>query len=284
MAISDAELKRLGIPKKQWPLARMLHEQQEQVPTPYEQALVDYADTEDDFGIPATGGPKTSAFSYVDDPTDQSSFTMGGQTGGVRFKNGVIANPQTNEIYFPPADDVVGSEPWLRVVQDKWSQEKVNNWRAKLAAFGYQVDKEGPFADDLKGALRDYHHNRYMNYGKPIPLGGAGAEGDREKYGNVTSDAELLQHARGTAVQLLGENASEESIEFLRQREEQLVRKYLRKGKAGPNALGRATAEAANEFEQLPETKLFTNAAADIEENTALKDSLISVAQMIAGL
>ena len=169
-------------------------------------------------------------------------------------------------------------------VQDKWGQDKIDDWRKKLAAFGYQVDKEGPFADDLKTAVRDYHHNRYMNYGKPIPLGGAGAEGEREKYGDVTSDVELEQFARGTAVQLIGSDASEDQVEFIRQRSEHLLRKYLKKGKPGPNALGRATAEATEGFEALPETKLFTNQAADIEKNTALKDSLISVAQLISGL
>ena len=113
MPVSDAELKNLGIPKAQWPLTRMLFEQQETAPTPYEQALEQYADTAGDPGIvPPTGGPKSAAFGYV--APEGPDYTLGAESGGVRFKNGVIANPQTNEIYFPPNETVVGSEPWLR--------------------------------------------------------------------------------------------------------------------------------------------------------------------------
>jgi hypothetical protein len=67
------------------------------------------------------------------------------ETGAVRFNNGVIADPDTQTVIYPPNDPaVVGSPAWLRKVQDEWSEDKVNAWRHRLREYGYDVAKRGP--------------------------------------------------------------------------------------------------------------------------------------------
>jgi hypothetical protein len=97
-------------------------------------------------------------------PSTEKPYTIKRNEAGetlVLYNSGAIANVTTGTVLFPDAKqqrDVKGSPEWLGKVQESWSEDKVAEWRKKLAKFGYLDVAEGGWAQDLVVGLATFHH------------------------------------------------------------------------------------------------------------------------------
>lgn len=219
---------------------------------------------------------------------DQVGDYLVSDTGKIRFKNGVIADPESNNVLFPtPAynpnlENVPGSRPWLLKVQEEWSDKKANEWRKKLLAWGYQpqggLAPKGGMAGDLLDALRMFHTTRYLNYGKPLRM--SPKSGQRQQVMKAI-DRESLRYEVRNMYRTAGMgDPSDQQRDWWGDRVIDLAIRFAREGFDVTQAVSRAQSKVTNEFLEQPETELFMEQGEDQEENRSLLDGLLSVAQV----
>lgn len=214
-------------------------------------------------------------------------------SGRVRFWNGVIMDPGTRTVIFRPNDaEVVGSEAWLRAIQDDWDDKEIGVWRKRLADEGYEVSEKGDWALDLIDALRDYHFNRYLNFGKPQPKGPVNQqmrEAIREQV-DFKSIKEGIKSSWGDAA--FGQPLNDALADYLAERVIRQAAKLKRKhpGWTVGAAIGSpgstetlpsgAFLRVQEEFSEMPEVKAGLREGERIEERTGLRERLETAARV----
>ena len=203
--------------------------------------------------------------------------------GAIQFKNGVIANPDTGELFYPPGESVKGSSTWLREIQDKWSQDKINNARAMLIDNGYgeqfSIGPKGGFDQNLLMALSEFHKARYLNFGKPVPLTTMGEE--RARLGEIISKPEIRNEVRAWFREGFGDDPSDAELEWAVKGMQRIFRKQQKKGVEPERAAGIAGARMQEKFFENPQVKYLRDSD---EENTEARDSLIQIGQAMDSL
>lgn len=243
----------------------------------YRQAQAQYPDAVASATSPIPeGGGLMAAFSYV---PKGNEYAVGGETGAITYKSGVIADPATESVFFPPNDPTVaGSPAWLRKVQDDWSDEKIEKWRRKLSVAGYQVDPSGGYAKDLKDALEEYHHYRYLNYGKPMKLRDGVQEARvRDVYDPVETRADIANVLQ-TVFQ---DEPTEAEVEQFMPAVHKAVKRALRNGKTPEAARLRGEEALADSVLDDPATEKWM----ELEEgSTAMHDSFVNLFSVLKAM
>lgn len=210
-------------------------------------------------------------------------------TGKIMYDNGAIYDPASGRTLYPPDSKtqatIQGSNAWLRDVQDRWSDDKVAEWRKKLANQGYQVVEKGGWGKDLVDALALYHDTRYANFGKAIPLapgakaGGEGAVSIRETFDKKA----LKQQTKGWGYDVFGEDLDDDEAEFFADRILDVAQKLARKHKGEwttEQIHAGAEMRVQKEFAKDPAVSDALEEAEELEGDTAIRDSIISVSQL----
>jgi len=230
--------------------------------------------------------------------TPGERFVQHPDTGWLLFRNGVLVNPADGSVFFEPNSMAPGSPNWLRRVQESWSDEQVATWKRRLAEFGYltpeQAKTKGIDQAFLEG-LRQYHLDRYRNFGKPIPrdLSGAGPGGVGGDFALTARDfqAQIRNDVREQFRRVFGNDPSaaelEEWTRFVTRTALRLQRRYERRGASPEQALSLASTEAEERFiarlEGSPEATFLRESA---DENTSLRDALaaaVAVGRSLGG-
>lgn len=208
-------------------------------------------------------------------------------SGRIMFSNGVIADPSTGELLFPPVgvgrvdpSEVPGSPEWLLKVQKQWTDEKANTWRQRLSEQGYEVAKKGGIAYDLLDALRSYHTNRYLNFGKPIPLT---PRETRKSLRRQIDFQSLKEEVKSWGEVLWSESLDDVSADFFADRTlDVAVRLMKEKGWSSDQAIAGAGLRVQKEFIKTPGVKGALRDAEELEGDTTLRDQMASLSQVVS--
>jgi hypothetical protein len=207
-------------------------------------------------------------------------------TGKIMYENGAIFDPQTGQTLYPPdmqtQVSIQGSNAWLRDVQDRWGEDKVAEWRKRLASQGYDVAEKGGWAVDLVNALKMYHETRYANFGKAIPLTPKGRDGALNIRQTFDKKA-LKAETKGWGYDVFGEDLDDNEAEFFADRildvAQRLARKHGNEWSASQIQEG-AKLRVQQQFVKDPAVADALDEMEELEGNTAIRDSVISVSQL----
>lgn len=210
------------------------------------------------------------------------------KSGVFYFRNGVIADPNTGNVYYPSKDSIAGSPIWMVDAQKNWSLDKVNQWRSQLREVGYDVAKSGAWDSTLNAATQDYYKNKYLNGGNVLPLapGAPGAKPERPPafdlhQMNATIQNQVVQQFQS----VYGQDPTDEELKSWTNRIIQIGMSLQRGGDATrmtPDAaLSEAEARAARSIVHSPEGEA---AIAHADENTTLHDALTTAIAATRGL
>ena len=206
-------------------------------------------------------------------------------TGAIRRAEGVLVDPTATPktgVYFDPSSTAPGSQSWLEDAAN-WKEGKVQKWRERLIGLGYEIPKSGAFDLTFRAALDAYHKNKYF-YGKVLPLNSTdGAGADKAAVTDAYDPVEVRNDIRSTYSEVMGDEPTPAELQRWEKVISKTVGKVLAKGGTATHARYRAQEKFANRFTNDPEAKEFMRAAEEDEENTALRDSLLSVAQIVSG-
>jgi hypothetical protein len=243
----------------------------------YGDALVNYADVANvQFTQQVGTDPELlKHFRGTDQQFTTDSHYVGPQTGAIKYKNGVIADPAAGAVFYPPTEAVPGSPVWLRNAQQRWSKERIHATRDRLKRFGYPVAEKGGWDKELIDSLSEFHRNRYLNFGEALPLQAEEAqERARQLIDPATLDLRIVQQYQA----LYGDDPNDTELKSWRQMVFQEMNERLGKG-ADPE-LALSGAEAAQElaFRRDPQNKYFAESQ---EENTELRDQLLGTFQTL---
>lgn len=251
----------------------------------YQAALTEFQMEKGGAGVPL--GPLLGPGGSL---TKKSGILDVSASGKVMYDNGAIYDPATGQTLYPPnptlAAGIPGSEAWIQDIQDRWSEEKADEWRKKLWDQGYQAAglqaETGGWGHDLLAALRAYHNNRYANNGKVQPLApGAGDIGTREAIRKQTDFKALVNEAKswGDAIEL---DLSDDEAESLADR---LMRKRFVLAREHPEwtmdqiASG-ASMRVQEEFVDAPGVKGAIRDAEEDELDDSLLNDVVSISQL----
>lgn len=211
-------------------------------------------------------------------------------TGKVLYANGVIYDPETKQTLYPPdqnlAADVPGADAWAAKVQDEWTTEQAEKWRQKLWDQGYQgagllQSESGGWGLDLVNALKEYHYNRYANFGKvqPItPQSAVGADITRESFDPLV----LKEEVKGWGDVPFNKPLDGKTSEYFADR---VIDLAMRLQKEHPEWTAEqiqtgASMRAQKEFVKTPGVKGAIRDAEEDEMDDTLRDSVVSLSQV----
>lgn len=203
------------------------------------------------------------------------------------YRNGVIADPNTGDVFMPPDAGFAGSPSWLVKAQN-WDQDKVENWRAQLYDQGYAVGKKGAWDQSLTVATRSYYESKYLNGGNIVPYsstpGGTGATGSPPVDLSVLS-ATIQNQVQAQYQSVFGQDPTPAELKswtsFVVNTGMQLQKGGPRKALDPSMALGEAEARAAKRIVNDPTAQASISHA---QENTRLHDALSSAISATNGL
>lgn len=263
--------------------------QQNQNLSVYDQVLAEFT------GVPtsplsrlvATSG--TMAAFHETDPSKlraEEFFRTESPTGKILFRNGVIADPMSGQVIYPPtkgeANEIRGSEQWLLKIQKQWSEEEANKWRKKLISWGYDLQGQlapgGGMALDLITALRDYHNTIYLNYGKPIKMrpGGTARRQIRKEVDMASIRANAAQW-----FEVLGlPDASDAEKDWIADRVIDSAIELVRSGLPVASAVSKASNMELERFTETPVAEEAIEVSRKQETSTAFREKLIGVGQL----
>ncbi len=212
------------------------------------------------------------------------------ETGFQIFGNGTIVTPDS-QVVFDPSQQAPGSEQWVRAIQGNWTEEQVMEWRGRLVNMGYLDPAEKKvrgFNAPFLSALREYHQQRYVNGGNALPWSGDGKLGPNAglplfDYNDIA--AQVRNSVSAQLEQYYGNVPDEAEVrrwsQFVLREATDLQKRFRRKDVSSYSsaALGEAEERFIDDIRQ--DTQPFREA---IEENTSLRDSLRSAAQVASGL
>lgn len=213
------------------------------------------------------------------------------ETGWAMYSDGTLVGPN-GEIVYDPSKAAPGSLRWRQQVVSSWTEEEVEKWRDRLVDFGYlpkEAKKGRGVSVDMLVALDEYHRNRYLNGGKPVP-----ATGDDRAKGRF-ADQPLLDYneisksiSNSVYEQLRSMYGNEPDpaeverwTQFVISRGMDLQRQLRRDEVSSYAQLGLQEAEETFIARMRERTAPFREAE---EENTELRDALSRAAAIAGGL
>lgn len=213
-------------------------------------------------------------------------YVVNPSTGAFEIE-GVVVDPSqgVNGVFLPPnSPDVAGSDAWLDKIQDNWSTAQVNKWRKTLTKWGApDIAEKGGFDHNFLSALQMYHKYRYLNRGKVIPLGPEGGEEPIEVFG----DAELRTMVRAQHERLYGDvpglEPSDAEVEEWAKFIKGAARRLQTKQDMTPEqAATEASFRFQEKYQDNPVARDLEDSRQREEENTELRDGLLSIADFVA--
>ena len=225
-----------------------------------------------------TGGPATGV---------NRDIVQTAPNGMVLYANGVIFNPETQGLIFPPGmaqAETPGSELWLQGIQETWGEDQTDKWRKKLYEQGYEVAEEGGWGKDLKDALRVYHANRYANGGKAIPLVPGGKKSMKPSIRESIDPLLLKTKMKGWGTAVFGEELAEPEADYFTERfiDEMVELNRKQGGKWSPKQIEQgAYARVEKEFLNNKNVKGELRDAEEDEMDESLRESIVSVSQLV---
>jgi hypothetical protein len=240
------------------------------------------ARTQAGFGDPVeitftSGGPDAMARNLIE-KTGRTS-----PTGAQEFPGGVIV--MNGQVFYPPTDaSVAGSAAWMSQIP-KWSQEKQQTWAKTLFQMGYLESKNANLKD-LTDALKTYHDTRYIyGGGEPVDLSSGDAGITRKDFGGILDDAVLASDIETWYEDLYGDRPEKEELSYWTEKFRTTALRTARKQNLAPaDAAMVAQARTQQRFRDTPEAREFERQEDEMEENTRLRDGLLSAAQIIGGV
>lgn len=218
--------------------------------------------------------------------TEQFAKTVA-PSGKILYRNGVIADPVSGEVQYPPntqvAKNIRGSEPWLHSIQKDWSEKKSNEWRKKLIAWGYEPEgglaPTGGMALDLIAALRMYHTTVYANYGDPIKARPVGVDA-KKKVRDSVDMATLRATARNLYGTMdLGDPSDAEAEQFADSVIQTAI-EMVRSGIPVAQAVSRASNKQQETLMESPTGEEALRIQGAQETSTKLRDKLFTIGQL----
>lgn len=268
--------------------------QSAQSQTVYDQLLAEFSDVPRSplSRLVATSGQMAAL--HETDPkklSNEDFARVESPTGKIMFRNGVIADPTSGEVFYPPtsgdANEIRGSEPWLfRIQRDAskggWSEAEANKWRKKLIGWGYDLEGRlapgGGMALDLIAALRQYHQTTYLNYGKPIKMspGGTAKKAIKEQVdmASIRADAASwydmaeLPPAAGAEKEFWADRVIDTAI------------KMVRGGLPIASAVAKARSSALEQFTETPEVAESIEVSRAQETSNVLRSKMFTIGQL----
>ena len=221
-------------------------------------------------------------------PGKGTDYEVQQDTGAYVYRNGVIADPNTGELFYPAGTDsakVTGSAAWLLNAQTTWTPEQIKAQKSKLVQFGYLAKgslKGTGWTLLLESALKRFYDDRYLHGGIPSVLdpelggfGSGGTEGGtfvnlRQIHGAIQQDV------RSQYLAMFGEEPTQPELSRWVEFVVRTGNKLQRLNSAAPSAAGsEASARMGNAMQSTPAGQF----AQDQQENTELRDSFIAAAQ-----
>jgi hypothetical protein len=221
-------------------------------------------------------------------PTD---YAIEPDTGWVMYRSGVLFDPTSNQVIFEPNSMAPGSPLYLRKVTEKWSEDKVAEWRSRLADFGYLTAEQGKASgvdQTFLEALRTYHVARYQSFGKALPLDISAAAGGRPDLTARDFQAQIRNAVREQYRRVFDNDPTDAELEdwagFVTNTSLRIQRRLIRqRGLTSDQALGVATTEAEERLiERLEGSPQAEFLEESVEENTRLRDGLAQAARVTA--
>lgn len=244
-----------------------------------------YAISYEEVRIQAGLGPLTPEQQFMSGGPDamaRNILTKEGRTsptGAIEYPGGVIV--QDDQVFFPPTDaSVAGSPAWMAQIP-RWGEAKQQSWAKTLFDNGY-LDSKNPNLVQLTDALRAYHETRYL-YGGGEPVNIKEAQRvTKQDFGGLLDKAVLGTEVDTWFDQFYGEPPTEEEREFWTSRLATKSIQLARRRDLDPaDAAAVAGARTHRRMSNTPEAQEFARQAHEEEENTGLRDSLLSIAQVI---
>jgi hypothetical protein len=213
-------------------------------------------------------------------------YEISAENGAIRFRNGVIVDPSIGPegVTFPDNENVPGSPVWLTRAQQTWDKPQILQQRQELYEMGYlpkdAVDRP-VFDVQLRDTLEMFHRYRYLNLGKPVPLGPPQGDtgGDTLDFGELRASIE--NDVTGHFREVFGDDPSDAEkkrwTDFVVNTAMKLQSRDLDAGVAGTEARARFQ----QRLEQHP-VAVFERETE--EENTELRDSLLRAVLAVRGL
>lgn len=199
-------------------------------------------------------------------------------TNALRYKNGVIADLASGQVFYPGGADVEGSAVWRLEAQKNWSEDKIKQTKAMLVSQGWLPDgaqKSGTWDVVFDDALAKFHDSKYAHGGKPVvgPYGEGGIT-QREvtdlRMMRATIGQDVTTHYRT----MFGEDPSPEELarwtDFVIRTGNRLQREGLTAGAAQ----GEAEARQITALQHSP----YGQFVQERDENTQLHDMIVSAA------
>ena len=211
------------------------------------------------------------------------------RTGWLQYPSGILVDPtaplgSTNAVYFPAGSKAPGSFGYFQDAQG-WSQEKINEWRARLVELGYlgKDAKKGAYDVQLQMALQKYHTIKYQNGGKELALEGTkAAEAGVTPFNFEQIQGQIRNDIRGQWQRIYGEDPTETELQEMQDFVINTSHKLYQRGQLAPS---QAAAEAEERFverlEQSPEAQFVIQ---NQEENTQLRDSILRAVMVAQGM
>jgi hypothetical protein len=236
------------------------------------------------FGLPieevfTSGGPDAMARNLLEKSVQTSP------TGAQLHPGGVLVDLENLRVIYPPTDpSIAGSAAWMARIPE-WSEEKQKTWTKTLHKMGYLATKN-PNLKDLTDALKTYHDTRYLyGAGKPVDLSTGDGGITRKDFGGMLDEAVLASEIEPWYEDLYGDKPEPEELKYWTEKfKTTAVRVARRRGLDPADAAMVAQARTQRRFSDTPEAREFEQQADEREENTRLRDSLLSVAQIVGGM
>jgi hypothetical protein len=221
-------------------------------------------------------------------------YETGQESGAIRYANGVIADPETGEIAFPPNAAIPGSQQWFNETVMKWTPDQIKSWKEKLVNLGY-LPKEvlkgknvGVIDQSFKGALvgdpgstsPSYWRDYYLNYGQVVHQdslsGGSGGQNTITNLQNIRGGIE--NDVTTFYRDLYGIDPSKAELDNWTAKVISIGNRLQRVKDLDPGtAATEAKARVTGKILKTPEAEFFTE---NMEENTRLRDMLVRSVQV----
>lgn len=213
-------------------------------------------------------------------------------SGRLLYANGVIADPETGDVFYKPGSVVAGSPAWRLKVQEEWSDKEANAWRKRLLKFGYipqgGLAEKGGVSHDLLAALSMYHKARYTNYGRALPITAGQGEADASSIDKMA----LKQQIKTWGQVPFGEDLEDKETEWLSDRVIEVAQRLARKrGLTFGEALGKPSTDESGatgaflrvekQFAEQPQVAALLQEQEDQEVSYKIRDSLIGVSGLL---
>lgn len=217
------------------------------------------------------GTPTAAGGDYVTQP----------KTGALMYKNGVIADPNSKNVYYPsPATP--GSPGWLIAAQRTWGDKQIAEWRQRLTELHYLPKDAGKgkakgWDEMLRQAISNYYQAKYLNGGivQPLPPGG----GQADQIENLhAARATIAQDVRQQFQSVFGQDPSSDELASWTRWAISLGNKLQRQ--TSISGAGAASAEpVARATERMQQSGAGQFQERRLQENTSLHDSIIAAVQ-----